>query len=475
VHVLVAAETTTKDIEPLVPVLVAALVYAALWVLVAGAVFAARRPVEPDEGPSTQELGPEPPAVANLLTGVFEVTSEAIPATLLDLGARRLLEFETLPDESTLVRLSRRTDRSALNDYERRVYGLVKDRAVNGVVPATALTTGEAGEVAKGWWKGFRKEVIADAQSRGQCVPVWSKGISAVLGLAALFPWFLLWASGKFNEPEDVETTPLMLVVIGVAIVLTFIGARIAASDRQRGTRDGMEAGSRWLGVRAYIGETVTFPDLPPAHVLLWDRYLAYAAAFGVARECIRVLPMGAELDRRAWSSYGGAWRQVKVRYGRLSRPGWGLSPPMAILRGLFFGGIAAGAAYALLVNVDPLDAINDADAVTRYLGWGALALGVVVLLLAFRFAYMVGAGSYDAFVTTTVEGEILRERTRSGNNDKVVHWVAVDTGKLPKVHAWKVTPARAAEVAQHQVVRARVTPLLGFVRSFERLPVTSN
>lgn len=467
-----AAETAAK-IEPLVPVLIAALVYAALWGLVAGAVFFARRPVEPDEGPSTQELGPEPPAVANLLTGAFEVTSEAIPATLLDLGARRLLEFETLPDGATLVRIRTRRDAGHLNEYERRVYDLVQGKAIDGVVPATALTTGEAGEVAKRWWKGFRKEVVADVRARGQCVPVWGKGISAALGLAALFPWFLLWASGKFNEPKDVETTSLALVVIGVAIVLTFVGARIAASDRQRGTRAGMEAGSRWLGVRAYIGETVTFPDLPPAHVVLWDRYLAYAAAFGVARECIRSLPMGAELDRRAWSSYGGTWRQVKVRYGRQSRPGWGMSPPIAMLRGFFFGGITAGVAYALLVNVDPLDAINDADAVSRYVGWVALAAGVAFALLAVRFAYMVAAGFYDVFVTTTVEGEILRERTR-GSDEKVVHWVAVDTGNVPKVHAWRVTPARAAEVSQHQVVRAKVTPLLGFVRSFEVLPVIS-
>ena len=46
---LLAATDTTAKIEPLVPVLIAALVYAALWCLVAGAVFFARRPVEPVE------------------------------------------------------------------------------------------------------------------------------------------------------------------------------------------------------------------------------------------------------------------------------------------------------------------------------------------------------------------------------------------------------------------------------------------
>jgi hypothetical protein len=234
-----------------------------------------------------------------------------------------------------------------------------------------------------------------------------------------------------------------------------------------------MAAGSRWLGVRAYLGGTVTFPDLPPAHVQLWDRYLAYAAAFGVARACIRALPMGAELDRVAWSSYGGQWRRVRVRYGRVSRPGWGLSPPGAIVRGLFFGAISGFIAVVLLARVDPFELMDRVDAADRWAGRAALAAAVVALLFALRFLYLAVAGVYDAFVTTTVEGEVVRERERK-SNDKVVHWVAVDTGGFPRVHAWRVQPVRAAEVVQHECVRARVTPLLGFVRSFEPVPVTS-
>ena len=75
--------------------------------------------------------------------------------------------------------------------------------------------------------------------------------------------------------------------------------------------------------------------------------------------------------------------------------------------------------------------------------------------------------------MTRTVEGEVLRERTW-GTDENITHWVAVDNGKSPVVRAWRVSPARATEVDQNQVVRARVTPLLGFVRSFERLPVVS-
>src|SRR5207244_4162205 len=157
-------EVVTK-VDPLAAVLVAALVYVAGWVVVAGVAYLAHRPAEPHAAPDTQELGPEPPAIANLLTGTFEVSAEAMPATLIDLAARKLVELETLPDGSTVCRLRAPAgDRDAdLTPYESQVLGLLRKKAVSGVVPAGALTTG-TGERASAFWKTFRKAVITDAQ-----------------------------------------------------------------------------------------------------------------------------------------------------------------------------------------------------------------------------------------------------------------------------------------------------------------------
>lgn len=43
--------------------------------------------------PASPELGPEPPAVVHLLANRWRLTVEAAEATLLDLAARRILEF----------------------------------------------------------------------------------------------------------------------------------------------------------------------------------------------------------------------------------------------------------------------------------------------------------------------------------------------------------------------------------------------
>ena len=77
------------DLGTLEPLVVGAgLVTSLLWFAAAAFVFALRAPPRPPLGPRTLDLGPEPPAVANLLVNDFRVTDEAVPATLLDLAAR---------------------------------------------------------------------------------------------------------------------------------------------------------------------------------------------------------------------------------------------------------------------------------------------------------------------------------------------------------------------------------------------------
>jgi hypothetical protein len=57
-------------------------------------------------GPRTLELGPEPPAVVNFLVNDFRVTDDAVPATLIDLAARNVVDVEWRGPTSTFGRRS---------------------------------------------------------------------------------------------------------------------------------------------------------------------------------------------------------------------------------------------------------------------------------------------------------------------------------------------------------------------------------
>ena len=59
-------------------------------------------------GPETMDGGSEPPAVANFLSNRWEVTTSAIPATLVDLAARGHVGIEAIGDGENLIRLRSR-------------------------------------------------------------------------------------------------------------------------------------------------------------------------------------------------------------------------------------------------------------------------------------------------------------------------------------------------------------------------------
>ena len=144
---------------------VGALATGAAWLVAAGVVYLVRRPPEPAVGPRTLDLGSEPPAVANFLVNDWRVTSEAVPATLLDLAARNVVEVEQRGPGVFYVRL-RSAPSGALTAYDRRVLEHLDRHASDGVVPAEALTTGPA-EESKRWKSAFATEVVADAKARG--------------------------------------------------------------------------------------------------------------------------------------------------------------------------------------------------------------------------------------------------------------------------------------------------------------------
>ncbi len=93
------------------------------------------------------------------------MTDDAVPATLIDLAARNVVDIEQRGPGVFYVRL-READVESLTRYERRVLDHLRASARDGVVPAEALTTGPQSQSAR-WMRGFVSGVVSDAQARG--------------------------------------------------------------------------------------------------------------------------------------------------------------------------------------------------------------------------------------------------------------------------------------------------------------------
>jgi hypothetical protein len=440
------------------PVLVAAGAVAIAWLAAASAAWVARRPPHVAGDPPSMDLGPEPPAVAALLCNDYDVRTETAPATLLDLAARSVIGLEEVQPGQTICRVPPETaGAEELAPFERHVLAALRAKAVDGVIPATALTTGTEDASAR-WHRELAQLVVVDAQGRGLTVDRWPKRVVRLVGAGVLVVVALLLLSAQIGG--DAEDRP---VVTGIALAISFTGAALitAVADRmrrsiaQRPTPAGSTAEARWLGARAHLAQNEQLAVLPPASVKLYGRHFAYAAGFGLAEHAVTALPFGEEDDHLAWSAQGGRWRRVRVRYPRVRPPAWGRRPAVSTIEGLVEAG---GAGYLI----------------ARVVGTAGTVSLLAAMVLAFPLLWglwILSAAVPDLFTTHSITGTVLRCRTRtralsSGNAPKYWYYVAIDDGTRDRIAAFRVSEDRYRSVHQGQTVTAAVTPRLGFVRS---------
>ena len=479
-----------RDMGPVLWLAAAAAV--ALWFLLFGLMAALTEPRKVDPGAETLDLGgPEPPAVVALIAGDWRLGHEALPATLLDLAARKHVAIEQVGDVTYVRVLNRHASGTSgtggpLTSYEDMVLDHVRSLCTqgnDGVVPAEALTTGPD-HASKGWWRTYRKAVESDARNRGLSRPRWSRGVHTLLAGSALVVACAIGLAVSTLPDDDTDSgsdtssssdddgNPVTAAIgLGVVAWGTLIAAVEAAGNRQRDTSAGRDAAARWLGLREMLAQNPLFAEQPPAGVAIWDRHLAYGAALGVAHGAVTALPLGAESDDTAWSSVGGRWRVVHIRYPNLVPPGYGRHPFRATVVGL----LQAAAATWVLAKVPPalhqgVDHLGEEGfdvATTSGVALGidiaATIISAVAGLFAARAVWMLGAGFTDLVGgRRTIEGRVLRFRVRG--SDKQPHWyMAVDDGTTDRLRAWRFHSVQQPN--QGDTVRASVSPRLQHVK----------
>jgi Predicted membrane protein (DUF2207) C-terminal domain len=459
-------------------------VMAGIWVAALLTIAALRDPRAVQAAPALLEAqGDEPPAVVNLVTTDWDLEHEAVPGTLIDLATRRYLDIDMVGDD-TFLRLRGRGGDGDLTGYEEMVLGHVRDLASHtpeGRVPAQALTTGPE-KTAKRWWKRFRRAVVADARGRGLSQPRWPLPLKVALVLAAVPVAVSAALAGSTlrdqDDPDSDSSDPVENALYAGGWTLAILGFVAVSRSGERDTAEGRLVASRWLGLREQLAEDPLFGDQPPAAVAVWDRLLAHGTAMGVAHGVVQALPLGSESERQAWSSVGGRWRRVRIRYPDWVPPGYGTHPALAILLGLL---VLAIGVPTLLILPDLVAIFTDDASVGglddgRFgglLSLAGVAATVLVAVVVALGAWAILAGVADLFAgRTTVEGRILRERNRykrdqnDGRRKLNSRHLAVDDGTAERIRAWRFN--RYTVGHRGDTVRGRVSRFLRHVKDLE-------
>jgi Predicted membrane protein (DUF2207) len=432
------------------------------WFALYGLALLVTRPARPAPAPATQDLpGSEPPAVVSLLAAGWELTEDAAESTLLDLAARRYLEFRQPGDDPRQTTIHVRDPEPAgLNRYEQRVFDRVAGLAVGGVVPLTALTFRDAGAAAT-FEKRLRAEVVADARARGLSRRRFSAPILTALTIAAIaagggLAAALFWLITDQNAGDRLKAGGVAWL-IGSGLLIGVAHRSIGERD----TRQGRELAARWLGVRTWLQRTEAFSELPPAAVAVWDRYLSYGDALGATRVCAAVIDLGMGNRRRVWSSHGDVWHRVRVRYPSFW-PRYGKTARLLIIRGLWTGGLgflllyfwARGVAAALADPTIQRHAAHFADL--------AHDAGLLVGGLLFGYGcYLLLRTIIDLATPVTRTGQVLWKqvwRSSSGGEDSPpqpwLHYLAVDDGTDDRTTAWGLPSELADRAVDGDTVR---------------------
>lgn len=491
-----------------------------LWLVAFGLALAATRNGVVTPGPATQEFGDEPetPAVVSLLGNRWRGVEHAAAATLLDLAARGLVELRQPGDDparSTVHVTEAGRSAPVLLPHEQRVLERVLARAANGGAPIGAIAFRDDKRAAA-WNTALRQEIIAEARLRGLSRNRFAPLLGSALLIGAFVPGALFAVAAVMGE-HGVRAAAAVGMAPGAA--LAFLLAR---SLGERATPKGLERAGHWAGVRAWLTAHEDFAQLPPAAVTVWDRYLSYGTALGVTSLTSRLLGFDSGDRRRVWSSYGGTWRPVRIRYPRL-RPGFGGSTYRLLHLATAAAVVAVGfCAFAVLRQPDWVVAVDEGSlrrpGVVLSAVWVGLALLALVVADMFRrwtlfvafLAMMPGnfaPGSQGWFRDTavhegpvaaewavitvfgavavyflalaclerrepdTVTGEVLRMESRKGR--RAARFLALDEGDTDVTTAWAL-PAASQGIATGAQVRLRVSRGTRTIRSAELVRAAS-
>ena len=232
-----------------------------------------------------RDLPDDPPAVVSALMHWGTVGPQAFSATVLDLAQRNFLTIRELridrpllPDRTDFELTRTDADPALLHEYERTA--LDELFSVGGIVRQSEITKQARSHQSEalGRWNSFKVDVGTSLRNRK-----YINGRRSMPFLVNIAVAVVLGLIGGGAIAHGAE------VLGGVALAWAAVQLALTPLLRQRSPL-GHQRYLEWKGVRKFLHDFSQLADAPVGHLVLWERYLVYAAALGVSEELVRGL-----------------------------------------------------------------------------------------------------------------------------------------------------------------------------------------
>lgn len=246
-------------------------------------------------------------------------TSEVFAATILNLSLKGILRFESDPMNKVKIYLNDNIDslESELPEDEAVILDLIKDALKDKRVREPYLTPDIFNYYARRNFDNFHMKMDSLTNKverileneykidkvKKDLAKKWSQKYGIYL-IAAIFTFFMGY----------------MLPGIFISMLILMFSARKVVKCFSFLTESGAEEAAMWKGLERYMDQYSMLDDKLAGDIVLWEKYLVYATAFGIADKVIKqikiVHPEMFDASSSAYNSRMGYWHVVNSPYG---------------------------------------------------------------------------------------------------------------------------------------------------------------
>ncbi|MDV0445361.1 hypothetical protein MmiAt1_09360 [Methanimicrococcus sp. At1] len=240
------------------------------------------------------------PAMVNaIITGHGKPSMDAFVSTIMSLVDRDYLSIRETDstnwrgkDKKIVVLKFEKPADSGLEKFESDVYHFLRRYAVNDEID----------------WKDFQKKLgsndsfynflnkwNADVEKQSRFDDYFdSKGNKLIgsLGIVLIIESILMYFISEMLAPSIyyplTSTATLMCLFSGILGIALIVYPIVFKKSMGRWTDDGRVFYLKWKNFEKYLTDYSLIEQYPPASVIIWDHYIVYAMALGVADEALK-------------------------------------------------------------------------------------------------------------------------------------------------------------------------------------------
>lgn len=229
----------------------------------------------------------ETPAGAGFLyyfknTGLQYNMPKIISATMLDLCMKKYIEFEVISNKKNQIKVNLKKDFSeGLSEDEKNVYELLQKIPKNGTNSFTMKEFEKYASSHSSSILNLFSKIEKNAKEQQEVKGNYSKELIkksndwSIKGVAYIF--------------LSIISLPLMWLLVIPAIIATVYCFKISSRYNTL-TQKGINEKEKWVKLKKYMEDFSMIKDKTVPELILWEKYLVYATAFGIAEKVLKQL-----------------------------------------------------------------------------------------------------------------------------------------------------------------------------------------